>query len=387
MKWFKHFSSMRLDTKIKRLINKFGIEGYGLYNYILECIAFNLEANKPVPEIEETAQDLAIELRMDTLKVEEIIRYCFELNLFELNKKNNRIMCLKLLNHLDNTLSSNPEIRKILNNFNKLQETSSDNEETLSSNEETLTDFKPLEADKIRLDEIRLDKKQQHKDDRNIMMDEEDKVEEDAVVDFSNNYDNQENYKKLIKYRIDEKTALNLIKNYAPSYIQEKIKQYEYIVSHSRDKPKNPTGFLYKSIIDNYCDEGYVRWLSNKNASEIKTVDFDCEIDKFIVDYESLTKSEFDDSEEVRRDMKTAMLETSTFGYLEFLIIAFRDYGRNAQFWEYIGIKSKEFDIYELFKNVAAIKLIISYVKRRSTDWIGKFQERIRDPVAKEAAV
>lgn len=387
MKWFKHFSSMRLDTKIKRLINKFGIEGYGLYNYILECIAFNLEANKPSPEIEETAQDLAVELRMDTLKVEEIIRYCFELNLFELNKKNNRIMCLKLLNHLDNTLSNNPEIRKILNNFNKLQETSSDYEETLSNYEETLSNFKSLEADKIRLDEIRLDKKQQHIDDRNIMIGEEDKVEEDVVVDFSNNYDNQENYKTLIKYRIDEKTALNLIKNYAPGYIQEKIKQYEYIVSHSRDKPKNPTGFLYKSIIDNYRDDGYVRWLSTKNASEIKVVDFDREIDKFIVDYESLTKHEFDDAEDVRRDMKTAMLETGTFGYLEFLIVAFKDYGRNAQFWEYIGVKSKEFDIYELFKNIDAIKLIISYVKRRSTDWIEKFQERIRDPVAKEAAV
>lgn len=123
MKWFKHFSKMHLDVKIKRLIEKHGVEGYGVYNFILESIAFNLESTKPTPEIEEGSIDLAKELKIDTLKLEAIICTCVSEKLFEINPVNNRIMCLKLLKHLDNTLSVNPEIKKILLNFNKLQET------------------------------------------------------------------------------------------------------------------------------------------------------------------------------------------------------------------------------------------------------------------------
>jgi hypothetical protein len=143
MKWYKHFSTMRYDKRIKRLIRKFGLKGYGLYNYILEGVAFNLDPQSPMPEIEENAHDLAQELGEDTIEIEEILKYCLTEELFQVNKDTGRVMCLKMLTHLDNTLSQNPEIKKILSNFKKL--------------EDNLSDLKQIRLDKNRIDKNRIE--------------------------------------------------------------------------------------------------------------------------------------------------------------------------------------------------------------------------------------
>jgi hypothetical protein len=149
MKWFKHFADMRFDPKIRRLIVKFKIEGYGIYNAILESIAYQLKSEKPIPDLEENAQDIAEIFDMDTLKVEEIIKYCVHEELFAINPLNGRIVCLKMLAHLDNTMSSNPEIMKILNNFKKLEETS--------------IPLKQIRLDKHRVDKIKKEKEEKIK--------------------------------------------------------------------------------------------------------------------------------------------------------------------------------------------------------------------------------
>lgn len=140
MKWFKHYSNARFDPKIRRLIGRFGIEGYGLYFGILESISFQLETDKPIPDLEDNDSDLAEFFKMNPDRVAEIIKYCIsdESGLFELNNETSRIMCLNLLKHLDNTMSNNPEIKKIVNNFKKLEETSSG--------------LKQIRLDKIRVD-------------------------------------------------------------------------------------------------------------------------------------------------------------------------------------------------------------------------------------------
>lgn len=146
MKWYKHYSNMRLDVKIKRLIKQYGIEGYGLYNYILETIAFNLNPEKPIPAIEENYIDIAEDIKMESTKVEDIILFCIKQGLFEIDENTQQLMCFKLLKHLDNTLSSNPEIKKILNNFDNLKKL-----------EETSSDLKQIRLDKIRIDKNRLE--------------------------------------------------------------------------------------------------------------------------------------------------------------------------------------------------------------------------------------
>jgi len=141
--------------------------GYGLYFAIVESIAFELETNSPMPDLEDTAQDIAEFFNEDTVKIEEIMKYSIQQKLFEHDENTGRIICLKLLTHLDNTMSSNPEIKKILTNFKKLQE--------------TLSNSKQIRLDKNREDKIRIDKKKEKKKKPES---EELKAKRQSLIDF-----------------------------------------------------------------------------------------------------------------------------------------------------------------------------------------------------------
>ena len=45
MKWFMHEGNARSDSKIEKLLIKYGVEGYGLYFYCVEIILFSLPCN------------------------------------------------------------------------------------------------------------------------------------------------------------------------------------------------------------------------------------------------------------------------------------------------------------------------------------------------------
>ncbi len=137
-------SDADFDPRHIRLGRKFGLRGIGFYWSVLSRIAFRLSPEEPIPDLEETARDIAEFYGEDTLLIEEIMKWCVDEKLFQINPKNKRIVCLKLLMYLDNTMSNNPEIKKIINNFKKLEETSSG--------------LKQIRLDKIRLDKTRLDK-------------------------------------------------------------------------------------------------------------------------------------------------------------------------------------------------------------------------------------
>ncbi len=141
MKWFKHDSNALQDAKIEKLVMKYGIEGYGLYFACVEIIAGNLNSENFNFELEHDAEIIGYKFKIDTLVVEEIMKYCIELGLFELNN-NNKVTCLKLARRLDISTSNNPEIKKILKN--------SDYYKLLDSNSR---------LDKIREDKSRIDKK------------------------------------------------------------------------------------------------------------------------------------------------------------------------------------------------------------------------------------
>ena len=212
------------------------------------------------------------------------------------------------------------------------------------------------------------------------MMDEPDETEDEDVVVVINKQEYDYCYNYLRKY-FDEKITDKLLKERSTEYLQEKFKQLEYLLQFGKTKPRNPSGFLYKSIIDNYRDDEYKNHIAKKNADSRQIMDFNREIDKFVDEYSKLTGETFKDSEEVRQDMKNIMFEVNRFGYLEFLIVAFKDFGRKTDFWEFIGLKPKEFNIYALFKNVEAVKRIIDYVVKSQKSIADEFRKRIRDPV------
>lgn len=111
MKWFKHDTDALRDAKIEKLIMRYGIEGYGLYFACVEIVAGNLSNEKVTFELEHDAEILGYKFKIDTLKVEDMMKYMCELGLFEV--ENTRIYCYKLATRIDSSLIKNKELLQV----------------------------------------------------------------------------------------------------------------------------------------------------------------------------------------------------------------------------------------------------------------------------------
>jgi hypothetical protein len=63
------------DARIKLLIDRYGIEGYGIYCLLLEDVTKNMSTVKPTPFSELSASDMAEFYKCDSNKVLEIMLY------------------------------------------------------------------------------------------------------------------------------------------------------------------------------------------------------------------------------------------------------------------------------------------------------------------------
>lgn len=146
MKWFKHDTSALSDAKIEKVIMKYGIEGYGLYFACLEIIAGNLSNENITFELEHDAEILAYKFKIDSNKIEEMMKYFVNLGLFSINEINGRITCVKLANRVDSSLIKNPQLLRIKKG---IQEDS------------RRFEIAQENASQIRLDKIRIEKKEE----------------------------------------------------------------------------------------------------------------------------------------------------------------------------------------------------------------------------------
>jgi len=112
MKWFQHQSAASSDRKLKKLLIKYGAEGYGLYWYCIENICSRLEHNNLTFEIEHDSEILAHELKIDTMKVEEMMLYMVNVGLFE--ESNGDITCLTLARYLGDNLTRDINLKAII---------------------------------------------------------------------------------------------------------------------------------------------------------------------------------------------------------------------------------------------------------------------------------
>lgn len=99
MKWFKHDACAGMDAKLKKLRLRYGLEGYGLYWYLLECIARTVEPHNLTYELEEDSEVLAAELNMNREQVEEMMVFMVDLSLFE--NTDGIVTCLKMRERSD----------------------------------------------------------------------------------------------------------------------------------------------------------------------------------------------------------------------------------------------------------------------------------------------
>jgi len=150
IKWFKHYTRAHEDRAIEKLVRDHGIAGYGLYFYCLEVIAGSVEVDNITFELEPDAAILARRLSMDTMEVEKIMRDCVNMGLFEV-AESGRVSCLKIGKFFDQNMTSNPMMRKI---FARHKHKTITSESQVNHKSVTTT------CDQIRLDEIRLDKKE-----------------------------------------------------------------------------------------------------------------------------------------------------------------------------------------------------------------------------------
>jgi len=117
MQYFKHMTNMRHDTKIKRLINKYGLEGYGLYNLIIESITENITTDSPIPDLADTCDDIAEFYNGNSAKIDEMTRFMCDQGLIEYNNVIEKITCLKVYKFLEQSQTRSHEIRSLIANF------------------------------------------------------------------------------------------------------------------------------------------------------------------------------------------------------------------------------------------------------------------------------
>lgn len=112
MRWFKHETDARNSLKLRKVRRKYGADGYAIYWFCLEAIAYEVDKDNLTFELKEDAETIGFELAIQEKRVEEIMLYMIKIGLFETSR--NTITCLKLAERLDKTMTNSPKMRKWL---------------------------------------------------------------------------------------------------------------------------------------------------------------------------------------------------------------------------------------------------------------------------------
>ena len=139
MKWIKHDTDANQDAKLQNVLLDYGLEGYGLFWYCIELIAGKVDKDNITFDLEHDARIIARNTGSTPQKVEEMMRYFVTQGLFE--DTAGVITCLKLSRRLDKSMTSNPEMRTII--------------EKLRNHDGVMTQSEKVMQDKIRLDKTR----------------------------------------------------------------------------------------------------------------------------------------------------------------------------------------------------------------------------------------
>lgn len=122
MKWFRHPSDAHRSKGMMKLRQKYGAEGLGLYWYCVECIAAPIDKHNISFELEHDVEVLAAELKIDTLKCEEMMRFMCkpDVNLFVTDAQGGRVFCFYLAQMIENSIVKNPALKLVQAELKKL---------------------------------------------------------------------------------------------------------------------------------------------------------------------------------------------------------------------------------------------------------------------------
>lgn len=112
MKWVKHDTDSHRDARLRKLVLAYGMEGFGLYWYCIELIAGDVSSDKYTFELEHDAEIISHDTGISVTKVNEMMAFMVDLRLFE--NDGGVITCMKIAKRLDSSMTSNPEMRKLI---------------------------------------------------------------------------------------------------------------------------------------------------------------------------------------------------------------------------------------------------------------------------------
>ena len=155
MKWFKHDTGANMDAKLQEVLLDYGLEGYGLYWYCLELISGKIEKENVQFKLEHDARIIARNTGSTVQKVQDIMNRFVELGLFE--QSDGDITCFKLAKRLDQSMTSNPAMRQIINTIKQSHDylDKSHDSVMIESSKPMTQSAKPMQ-DKTRLDKNRI---------------------------------------------------------------------------------------------------------------------------------------------------------------------------------------------------------------------------------------
>jgi len=121
MKWFKHFTNAHNNNSLSKVRMKYGADGDAIYWYCVELVAGDLGHQENITfELKHDAEVIGYNLKVDSAKVEEIMRYMVNLGLFE--ERNSIITCMKVAKFLDKKNTRNKEIHKVIDIYQQTHE-------------------------------------------------------------------------------------------------------------------------------------------------------------------------------------------------------------------------------------------------------------------------
>ncbi|MBW1853067.1 MAG: DUF4373 domain-containing protein [Deltaproteobacteria bacterium] len=142
---------MRHDVKIKRVISKYGLEGYGLYNLALESITESLSTGSPMPDLQETCEDIAEFYNGNTAKINEMMNYMINQSLFELDEMSGSVLCTKLYKFLDTSQTRSTELRAMIKGFKQANKPQLEDMSNTVSDSPIQSEIVCAESDRIRI--------------------------------------------------------------------------------------------------------------------------------------------------------------------------------------------------------------------------------------------
>ena len=259
MKWYKHDSNAHMDAKLQDVLLDYGLEGYGLYWYCLELITNKVDKDCATFELEHDARIIARNTGSTSAKVTDMMQTFVSLGLFE--DKDGKITCLKLAKRIDKSMTSNKEMRAIIDQFRKSHdETHNNHDETPNSHDSIMTESaKPMQEEK-RVEESRVDKNKSrdlsaNNDDQQIALGDLDSYEmtmsenKDPVTDIFNYWLEVMNKKSNTAF--SDKRTKAIKKRLSDGYLVSDIKTAIFNCSntdHNMGRGPKSNGTKYNDI-------------------------------------------------------------------------------------------------------------------------------------------